>query len=514
VDNSPAPDYVAYLRKSVGRKAERQQRTLTRAHVERQGGRIIAEFRDDDQTAFRKIDGSQPVRDGFTAMLAMLRANPGLRVAAYHADRLTRNDEDTAELIRVCAAGGHLVETAAGGVYDLSTANGRRRLRDDASAAIYEVDRLTERVLAGRAEVAAEGRWLGGKRPFGWERDRAPVGSDGQPLLDEDGEPVRGILRLVPAEADALARACADVIEGAATLAGIARRWNAAGILSTGGAQWRANEVGRVLRRPRNAGLMEHQGQITGAAQWPPIVNEETWKAVVAVLSQPGRKTTPGPAPRHLLSFLARCGVCDGPVICTATSRAAANGRERKSVYRCREGEQGTRKEQRHVGRDQAQLDQLIERVVIGRLSLPNAADLLTVDQGETVRRELAVLRTETAAVQALMRDSYQLHRDGLLSTSEFADGRREHQARITRIETRMSELERADVIAPLLRDPTGIWAGLSMDEQRQVVGALMTVRLMPAARKGRPPGWRPGQPYFDPDSVEISWRRKLPGEG
>ena len=381
-------------------------------------------------------------------------------MAAYHADRLTRNDEDTAELIRVCAAGGHLVETAAGGAYDLSTANGRRRLRDDASAAIYEVDHLTERVLAGRAEVAQEGRWLGGKRPFGWKLDRAPVGSDGEPMLDEDENPVRGILRLVPAEADALACACADVIEGAASLHGIARRWNEAGILATGGARWTPTEVRRVLRRPRNAGLMEYQGQIVGAAQWPPIVDETTWRATVAVLDQPGRKTTPGPGPRHLLSFLARCGVCDGPMICTAYSRAAAGDGERKAVYRCREGEHGMRKQLPHVGRDQAQLDAFIERVVIGRLSRPDAAELLTVKQGEGVRRELAELRADEASVRALMREEREHRIEGIITGAEFAEGRRRHTERLARLEARVSELERTDVIAPLLRDPGAVWPG------------------------------------------------------
>ena len=129
---------------------------------------------------FRKIDGEQPKRDGFASMLAVLRSRPGLKVAAWHADRLARNPGDTGELIRVCAAGGHLVETPAGGSCDLSTANGRKRFRDDADDAACEVDHGRERVLAARAEVAAGGRWLGGRGRSGgsWIRTPwAPAGS-------------------------------------------------------------------------------------------------------------------------------------------------------------------------------------------------------------------------------------------------------------------------------------------------------------------------------------------------
>ena len=122
-----SPDAVAefllYLRKSNGRKAVPRQRAITTAYVVTLGGRIVREFADADRTAFRKIDGEQPEREGFASMLAALRSRPGMRVAAWHADRLTRNSEDTEELIRVCAAGGHLVVTASGGTYDLSTAN-------------------------------------------------------------------------------------------------------------------------------------------------------------------------------------------------------------------------------------------------------------------------------------------------------------------------------------------------------------------------------------------------------
>ncbi|MGZ4664907.1 MAG: recombinase family protein, partial [Frankiaceae bacterium] len=238
-------DYILYLRKSNGRKAVPRQRAITAGYIRDRGGRIVAEFTDADRTAFRKVDGAQPEREGFTAMLAMVKTSPGLRVAAWHADRLTRNDQDTADLIRVCATGGNLVETPSGGIYDLGTANGRKRLRDDASAAIYEVDHLTERVLAARAEVAADGRWLGGKRPLGWELDPNPVDEDG-PLLDEDGEPVKGILRLRDDEARAIKDACQSVLDGA-TLGSIAREWNLLGLTGSLGARWRGNEVGRVL---------------------------------------------------------------------------------------------------------------------------------------------------------------------------------------------------------------------------------------------------------------------------
>src|SRR5436305_860227 len=129
-------DFALYLRRSNGRKPLPRQRAVTTGHVEATGGRIVAEFADADRTAFQKVGGSRPERDDFTRMIALLRATPGLGVAAWHADRLTRNDQDTMELLQVCAAGNHLVVTASGGTYDLATANGRKRLRDDASDAI------------------------------------------------------------------------------------------------------------------------------------------------------------------------------------------------------------------------------------------------------------------------------------------------------------------------------------------------------------------------------------------
>jgi DNA invertase Pin-like site-specific DNA recombinase len=485
-------DFALYLRRSNGRKPLPRQRAITTGHVQGMGGRIIAEFADADKTAFRKIGGKQPERDDFTRMLAILRANPGLGVAAWHADRLTRNDKDTAELIEVCAAGGHLVVTPSGGTYDLSTANGRKRLRDDASDAIYEVDHGRERVLAGRAEVAAEGRWLGGKRPFGWELDPEPVDGDGEPLLDDDGKPVKGILRKREPEADALAGACRDVLDGKTTYR-IARDWNARGILTPTGKLWTAHEVRRILLRPRNAGLMEYQGQITRPASWPAVVDEQAWRALRAKLTDPARKTTPGPQRRHLLTFIAVCGVCGAPVFCTSTG-----GRDRRPVYRCRRDTRG------HVARDKTALDDFITRLVLARLARDDAKDLLT---RRDERPDVSALYREAAAIRELMAERDRLHRQRVITTPMLVDGMRELQAELDGVDRQIADAGQADVIAPLLRNPAEVWAGLDIDQRRQVIDAMMTITIMPSP-KGRPAGWQPGQPYLRPDSILITWKR------
>lgn len=505
MEDTETSGFFAYLRKSNGRKPIPRQRSLTAAHVTGIGGRIIREFTDADSTAYRKPGAPRPSRAGFDAMLTALRASPGTGIAAYHADRITRDGEDTETLITVCSAGRNPVETYSGGRYELWTATGRKRLRDDATAAAYEVDHGRERVLAARAEVARQGRWLGGKRPFGWEPDPAPAGDDGCPLLDDDGNPVRGILRLAQVEADAIAAGCRAVVDGV-SLVTIMRQWNDAGIRTSQGYRWNAREVGRVLRRPRNAGFMEYQGQITGRASWPPAVDETTWRAAVAILNREDRRTTTSPARRHLLSGLARCGECGAGVVTTKT-------RSGRLVYRCAEGEQGNRR-RGHIQRDAVSLEDFVSRLTVARLSRPDAARLLAPDH----RSELESLEREAAAVRVLMTEANELRTEGLITKLEFAAGRRRHMERLGEVEARMSVLGQSDVLTPMVvrfgdavaagNDTSVVWEDLPLDTRRGVIGALMEIWVRPAPR-GRPAGWRPGQPYFDPDFIEIRWRRE-----
>jgi hypothetical protein len=114
------------------------------------------------------------------------------------------------------------------------------------------------------------------------------------------------------------------------TLYGVRKRWNESGIKTTFGNAWTSNkQVARILSRWRNAGLIEHHDEAVGVAVWPRIVTQEEVAAVRAILRDPARRTTPGPAPKWLLSGIARCGRCSSPL-----RLGLQNGYGAKS-YRC-----------------------------------------------------------------------------------------------------------------------------------------------------------------------------------
>jgi hypothetical protein len=53
-------------------------------------------------------------------------------------------------------------------------------------------------------------------------------------------------------------------------------------------------------------------------------------------------------------------------------------------------------------------------------------------------------------------------------------------------------------------------WASLDFDRRGAVIDTLVQVTILPA-RRGRRPGWRPGEPYFNPASVQVTPKRPDP---
>jgi site-specific DNA recombinase len=124
----------------------------------------------------------------------------------------------------------------------------------------------------------------------------------------------KGGLEVEPTEAAGVRDAYRLLLAGS-TLAHIARTLNAAGLVTTLGRAWEPTAVRTLLLNARNAAIRTYYGEETGPGCWPPLVDEETFRQAVAVLSDPERSTSGGSTARkHLGSGLYLCGVCGSDV--------------------------------------------------------------------------------------------------------------------------------------------------------------------------------------------------------
>lgn len=496
-------EYVLYLRKSKGRAGIARQRRETTRHIEQIGGKVVGEFVDVDTTAYAK-PGQRAQRDDYLRMLATLRADTRpvpLGVAAWHTDRLNRSTSDADELIDISAEGGHIVETARAGTYDLSTPMGRKRFRQDAVDATYEVDHMIERIEAAKLEAASEGRWLGGRRPFGFE---------------VDGETPR------PDEARAIDTGTTAILSQV-SLNQVTRDWRATGVLTSGGKVPTPGQVRRILLRPRNAGLMVHRGRIVGRAGWLPVLlygefavrhqeaevearaaieeewrtkAETVWRALEAVLGDPDRRTSPGPERRWLGSGLYLCGL-DGCDLTMKVGTSSGRGRPTRPIYRCSG-------DARHLVRDAAALDEYVSEAIVARLQRPDLVDLLGVEPAE----DTTGLRVELVTLRSRLDELGSAFADGAIDARQLREGSARLRGRVAELEERLAGTAQGSALDGLIGVPDVAerWAELGLDRRRAVLAALLEVTVLPAP-KGRPPGWQPGRPYFNEEFVRLNWR-------
>jgi site-specific DNA recombinase len=464
--------------KGTGQKVEDQEKDC-RTLAERLGLEVVEVFADNDLTADKSSKRYKP-RRRWEDLLTAIRAGQVDVVLTTETARLQRDMRDFLDYLDACQPLDVATHTVRAGIYDLSTPSGRMVAKIKTATDEHELEQMKERMRAARVHKASRGEWVGGRRPFGYEANgRTPIS----------------------AEAEALRWAALQVLAGS-SLAATCDKLNARGVRTATGKEWKPTELRRVLLRPRNAGLMVHRGEIVGKAKWPAILDEDTWRGVCAVLGDPARRTNTTTARQWLMSGLARCGaqvrdtICGSPV--RSTSPGSSRGRRTKPGYTCRSG--------KHVVRDAAEVDAYIEQTIIERLSRPDAADLLAPDQ----KRDTAGLHTRDAALRARLDELGRLYGEGTIDAAQLAQGtaaiRRQREA----ITAALAAASRGSVLAGVAdaADPAKVWAGLDLSRKRAIIDVLVEVVILPAHHKGRRPAWRAGETYFDPASVEITWKR------
>jgi DNA invertase Pin-like site-specific DNA recombinase len=466
---------AVYLRISddkEGREAGvERQRADCLAAVERLGWRVAEVYVDNDRSA---SEYASTTREGYRAMRAAVLAGRARAVVAWSGDRLHRRVDELDAWMRLTRDLDVPTYLVNGGTLDVRSAAGKMHARMSGTFAAYESDVRSERVTRAMQQLATEGRWRGAPA-FGWT------------FVEVEKSPGRVVRRFTgqrdPVAAPMVAEASRGVLAGE-SLSGIARRWNASGVLTLTGKQWNPTTVKQVLTRAANAGLVERRGEVVGRGQWAPLVDEDTWRAVRARLSDPARKTTSARSDRWLGAGVYHCGVCGGRV----RSATASSGGRTYPVYRCRTGVS-------HVHRVAEPLDAMVTEAVLGLLEKPENLVAPARDEDEAAAREaLAALRTRLDE-----------------AADDYAEGRltREQLVRITeRLRERIEAAEARlvpDLAVAVLEGLGGPgvraqWERLPIARRRRVVDALLEVTVNRSTRGGK---------GFDPTSVTIRRRQR-----
>lgn len=276
-----------------------------RAMVTERGWDLVGSFIDNDVSA-NKARGAVTQ---WAQLLATIGRGEVEVVVVTDTDRLTRGIRDALSLVD---AGVKLL--TLDGELDLTSAAGEKAFLSDAVTARFEVRRKRERALRGNERRAAAGTYENGARPFGYADDRKSPHPEEAPLIQE---------------------AYARILAGG-TVYSILADWNRRGIPTRKGAKaWTYPAVRAVLLRERNAGRVILRGELVEGVRgdWEPLVSDEDFDAARAILTAPGRKTSPGRKAKYLAGGIARCGTCGEPMRSNGTTDRSTG--ERYTQYRC-----------------------------------------------------------------------------------------------------------------------------------------------------------------------------------
>ncbi|GAA2082423.1 recombinase family protein [Pseudolysinimonas kribbensis] len=453
-----------YARQSLdktgeGQAVERQLSECRRLATSRKI-RVVHEFIDND------VSASKGIRPEYTRMLSLISAGEIDTIITWHTDRLYRRVRDLVDLVEVAEKHALQILTVKAGEIDLTTPAGRMAAGMLGHVARYEVEQKGARQAASNVQRARNGVWQFSNRPYGYERTM-----DGVQVVAEEA----GIIR-----------EAYDRFLAGESLYGIVDNFNERNIATTTDRPWSISTLSARLSNPAYAGLRFYRGEEVAVGDWEPIVPRETWEAFKASKRQRRKPDSWSNRTKYLLSGLALCGVCGGRLM-ARPDYVRGPSRARRVVYAC--------SSKWCVQRDQTRVDELVEEVLVARLSQPDASRLLKP------KVEVAPLHERADDLRRRRDDLAAALSEGLLSLAAVRTESRKLTDQLNAVEKSIAEADDSSGLDELLAasDVRAVWGGLSLSKRRATIDTLMTVAV--ARQKNTR--------VFDPADVQIEWRRE-----
>lgn len=478
----------------VERGVDRQFRDACKA-AETLGLPEPARYTDNDQSAseFRTKE-----RERWPDFLEDVRAGVVNRPMFWLFDRAFRTTEDSDAFLKAAREGGALIVQTGGWaplVANPTDPMDRKRMKDAANQAEYEVAVMSMRQRRHKEAMAEAGVSHGGRRRFGFNKDMTE-------------HPVEG-----PIVRDLVTR----FISGENT-SSLARWLNQNGVPTPSTeyrlakeqepAKWTGPNLRATLAGPHLAGLRVHHGKVIGKAAWDPIIPPETHDEVVQILADPKRRPKgSGNTRKYLLPGIMVCDVCGAGV----RSRVAYTNTHRgkhavPTSYACPTG--------RHTHRPMEPVDRVVELAVVERLSNHDMSGLFVAD---AAGEELARLREARQAVEDRMGEYAAVA--STMPPAAYAAATNRMQEELDALDVQIVDaLTKVRQASRVLKDAVGPEAALRwfgpggpdgdreggwpLARRRAIIAELAEVRLKGGRHQNTAKGTR-----FDPRDVDIRWR-------
>lgn len=476
------------------------------------GAPVKQHFTDNDKAASEF--GTKP-RDDYINLIATLMRSTDEEdeIIVTEVPRLTRQSDEAGELIRLSKARPlRYISTTDGMVYDLHTPRGRKAFREAVSDAEFEADQSSTRQHRKKNKQASAGAYHGGQRPYGYE------GAKYEELTDAEGNKYKGRLlnpgrvgtAIIENEAIVRREATQRIIAGEREV-DLVRDFNVRGITNGSGGKWRMGNVKAWLMRKRDVAFGEFPGPGTRIhkskeypAIWPALISKEDYELMAAAfkMRSNGRKSGLVNGRQYLLSGIVRDGINGVPMY--GKRRKRKNGTYDRRYISVPQNGYGEKITGRKLARSAEAVDLWVTECVIEAFDTPEVAAMLTPPENRDRIRELVELRSKQQLhLQRLVTD----YGVGILSRDELVIAKQAAQQVLNETESELAKLQTAKAIAAI---PAGqalheFMATASIEQKRKVI--LLVVDHI-VIKPGHPRGkmWRGYQ--FDPNSVEIVWRR------